>query len=54
MLALNWFNPVAWLAFRAFRADQELACDAAVAAAGSAERARIMPAPSSNPRADPA
>jgi beta-lactamase regulating signal transducer with metallopeptidase domain len=35
MLALNWFNPVAWLAFRAFRADQELACDAAVAAAAS-------------------
>ena len=32
VLALNWFNPVAWLAFRAFRADQELACDAAVAA----------------------
>jgi beta-lactamase regulating signal transducer with metallopeptidase domain len=32
ILALNWFNPVAWLAFRAFRADQELACDAAVAA----------------------
>jgi beta-lactamase regulating signal transducer with metallopeptidase domain len=33
LLALNWFNPVAWLAFRAFRADQELACDAAVLAA---------------------
>lgn len=32
ILALNWFNPVAWFAFRAFRADQELACDAAVAA----------------------
>jgi len=31
-LAVNWFNPVAWLAFRAFRTDQELACDAAVAA----------------------
>ena len=37
ILALNWFNPVAWLAFRAFRADQELACDAAVAAAASAD-----------------
>ncbi len=36
-LALNWFNPVAWLAFRAFRADQELSCDAAVAAAAPAE-----------------
>ena len=32
VLALNWFNPVAWFAFRAFREDQELACDAAVAA----------------------
>lgn len=32
VLALNWFNPIAWIAFRAFRADQELACDAAVAA----------------------
>ncbi len=31
VLALFWFNPVAWLAFRAFRSDQELACDAAVA-----------------------
>lgn len=37
LLALNWFNPVAWLAFRAFRADQELACDAAVTAARSGE-----------------
>ena len=37
VLALNWFNPIAWLAFRAFRADQELACDAAVAAASSAD-----------------
>jgi beta-lactamase regulating signal transducer with metallopeptidase domain len=32
VLAFNWFNPVAWIAYRAFRADQELACDAAVAA----------------------
>jgi beta-lactamase regulating signal transducer with metallopeptidase domain len=37
VLALNWFNPVAWIAFRAFRADQELACDAAVAARASSE-----------------
>jgi len=37
VLALNWFNPVAWLAFRAFRIDQELACDAAVAAAATPE-----------------
>ena len=35
VLALNWFNPVAYLAFRAFRADQELSCDAAVAARAS-------------------
>ena len=39
VLALNWFNPVAWLSFLAFRADQELACDAAVAAGtGPGER----------------
>ena len=39
VLALNWFNPVAWIAFIAFRADQELACDAAVAArTGPSER----------------
>lgn len=38
-LALNWFNPLAWIAFLAFRADQELACDAAVAGrAGPDER----------------
>jgi beta-lactamase regulating signal transducer with metallopeptidase domain len=37
ILALNWFNPIAWLAFRAFRADQELACDARVTAAASFE-----------------
>ncbi|VXC76572.1 M56 family metallopeptidase [Sphingomonas sp. AX6] len=30
MLGLHWFNPVAWKAFRAFRADQEMACDALV------------------------
>ena len=33
ILALNWFNPIAWAAFRAFRTDQELACDAAVTSA---------------------
>jgi bla regulator protein BlaR1 len=32
VLALHWFNPVAWRAFRAFRADQEMACDALVLA----------------------
>jgi beta-lactamase regulating signal transducer with metallopeptidase domain len=35
VLAIFWFNPVAWLAFRAFRSDQELACDAAVARVAS-------------------
>jgi bla regulator protein BlaR1 len=30
MLSLHWFNPIAWRAWRAFRADQELACDAVV------------------------
>ena len=32
VLALNWFNPLAYIAFRAFRMDQELSCDALVAA----------------------
>ncbi len=36
VLALHWFNPVAWRAFRAFRADQELANDARVLAGRSA------------------
>lgn len=30
LLALHWWNPAVWWAVRAFRADQELACDAAV------------------------
>lgn len=38
ILAANWFNPVAWFAFRAFRMDQELSCDAAVAAEASADQ----------------
>ncbi|MBT2185524.1 M56 family metallopeptidase [Sphingobium nicotianae] len=32
-LALHWCNPIAWIAHRAFRADQEMACDADVIAA---------------------
>ena len=36
VLALHWFSPVAWRAFRAFRADQELANDARVLAGRSA------------------
>lgn len=31
-LGVHWFNPIAWRAFRAFRADQEMACDAQVLA----------------------
>ena len=30
MCGLQWFNPLAWLAWRRMRADQELSCDAAV------------------------
>jgi bla regulator protein BlaR1 len=29
-VAIFWFNPLIWLAYRAFRRGQELACDAAV------------------------
>lgn len=37
--SLHWFNPIAYLAHRAFRVDQELACDAIVlAGATPAER----------------
>ena len=30
LLALHWFNPIAWLGWRAMRRDQEAACDARV------------------------
>ncbi|MBO9579466.1 MAG: hypothetical protein J7498_01065 [Sphingobium sp.] len=33
ILTLHWCNPVAWTAYRAFRTDQEMACDADVIAA---------------------
>nr|WP_286207824.1 M56 family metallopeptidase [Hephaestia sp. MAHUQ-44] len=36
VLAVHWFNPIAWRAFRAFRADQEMANDARVLAGKSA------------------
>lgn len=35
MLLLFWFNPLSWLAYRAYRQDQELACDALVLATAS-------------------
>jgi len=37
MLALHWFNPVAHIAWRAFRLDQEAACDAMVLRGASSE-----------------
>ncbi|MEM1132213.1 MAG: M56 family metallopeptidase [Pseudomonadota bacterium] len=41
LLSLHWFNPLAWLAYRFFRFDQEAACDARVlAAANDDERAQ--------------
>ncbi|MDR7268587.1 beta-lactamase regulating signal transducer with metallopeptidase domain [Pelomonas saccharophila] len=33
LLCLQWFNPLAWWAWRRLRGDQELACDAAVLSA---------------------
>lgn len=40
LLALHWFNPLAWWGWRAMRRDQEAACDARVVAGrGKSERA---------------
>ncbi len=40
LFALHWFNPLAWLGWRAMRRDQEAACDARVIAqCGSSEKA---------------
>ncbi|MDB5439530.1 MAG: MecR antirepressor / ankyrin repeat family protein, partial [Caulobacteraceae bacterium] len=39
LLAAQWFNPLAYLAYRALRIDQELACDAVVLAAHPRSRA---------------
>lgn len=41
VLALHWFNPLAWRAFRAFRCDQELANDARVLAGRSRTDAHV-------------
>jgi TonB family protein len=35
-LAVNWFNPLAWLAIRQFRREQERSCDDAVVLSGTA------------------
>ncbi|MGK2911311.1 MAG: M56 family metallopeptidase [Sphingobium sp.] len=40
MLSLHWCNPIAWIAYRAFRADQELACDARVLARHGQDKAQ--------------
>jgi beta-lactamase regulating signal transducer with metallopeptidase domain len=41
VLALHWFNPLAWAGWRAMRRDQEAACDARVVAGrGREERVR--------------
>jgi bla regulator protein blaR1 len=37
LLSLHWFNPLAHMAYRAFRTDQELACDATIMADADAE-----------------
>lgn len=38
LLGLFWFHPLCWLAYRAYRQDQELACDAAVLAHASSQQ----------------
>ncbi|KLI63721.1 M56 family metallopeptidase [Aurantiacibacter marinus] len=40
LLALHWFNPLAWWGWRAMRRDQEAACDARVVA-GRAQSERV-------------
>lgn len=45
VLVLHWWNPVAHFAWVAFRADQELACDATVLAGAGAASAPTMAAP---------
>ncbi len=37
LLAMHWFNPIAWAGWRAMRRDQEAACDARVMAGRPAE-----------------
>lgn len=41
VLCLQWFNPLAWLSWNAFRFDQEAACDARVLAGKCAEERAI-------------
>ncbi len=37
LLAVHWFNPIAWIGWRAMRRDQEAACDARVMAGRPAQ-----------------
>jgi hypothetical protein len=41
ILCLQWFNPVAWMSWSAFRFDQEAACDARVLAGKDAQERAI-------------
>ncbi|PJG47809.1 energy transducer TonB [Sphingobium sp. LB126] len=41
LLGLHWCNPVAWIAYRAYRADQEQACDARVLALYGQDQAPV-------------
>ena len=41
VLCLQWFNPVAWMSWNAFRFDQEAACDARVLVGKGAEERAI-------------
>ncbi|MET0369771.1 MAG: M56 family metallopeptidase [Sphingobium sp.] len=41
LLGLHWCNPIAWIAYRAFRADQEQACDARVLALYGVDNAHV-------------
>lgn len=54
LLALHWFNPLAWMGWRALRRDQEAACDARVLAgrdsAIRAEYARLITSFAKGPR----
>ena len=41
LLAIHWCNPVAWIAYRAYRADQETACDARVLSLYGRDQAHV-------------
>ena len=54
LLMLFWFNPLCWLAYRAYRQDQELACDALVlAGAATADKIAYGKALLSNSESTP-